>query len=47
MASKFSKKWIVIPIVLVVGGVLTYQYWKSTQSLLPAGIVSGMSAKGS
>jgi HlyD family secretion protein len=41
MASKFSKKWIVIPIVLLVGGVLTYQYWKSTQSLLPAGIVSG------
>ena len=41
MASKFSKKWIVIPLVLVVGGVLAYQYWKSTQSLLPAGIVSG------
>ena len=41
MAGKFSKKWIVIPIVLVVGGVLAYQYWKSTQSLLPPGIVSG------
>jgi HlyD family secretion protein len=41
MASNFSKKWIVIPIVLVVGGVLAYQYWKSNQSLLPAGIASG------
>ena len=41
MASKFSKKWIVIAIVLVVGGVLGYKYWKSTQSALPAGIVSG------
>lgn len=41
MASKFSKKWIIIPIVLVVGGLLGYQYWKSRQSALPAGIVSG------
>jgi HlyD family secretion protein len=41
MASKFSKKWIVIAIVLVVAGVLGYKYWKSTQSALPAGIVSG------
>ena len=41
MAGKFSKKWIVILIVLVVGGVLAYKYWKSTQSALPAGIVSG------
>src|SRR5215831_19480101 len=41
MADKFSKKWIVILIVLVVGGVLTYKYWKSTQSSLPVGIVSG------
>jgi HlyD family secretion protein len=41
MASKFSKKWIFIAIVLVVGGVLGYKYWKSTQSALPAGIVSG------
>src|SRR5215813_9751696 len=41
MADKFSKKWIVILIVLVVGGVLTYKYWKSTQSALPVGIVSG------
>ena len=41
MADKFSKKWIVILIVLVVGGVLAYKYWKSTQSALPAGIVSG------
>jgi HlyD family secretion protein len=41
MASKFSKKWIVIAIVLVVGAVLGYKYWKSTQSALPAGIVSG------
>ena len=41
MAGKFSKKWIVIPIVLVVGGVLAYKYWMSTQSALPAGIVSG------
>jgi HlyD family secretion protein len=41
MAGKFSKKWIVILIVLAVGGVLAYKYWKSTQSALPAGIVSG------
>ena len=41
MASKFSKKWIVIAIVLVIGGILGYKYWKSTQSALPAGIVSG------
>jgi HlyD family secretion protein len=41
MAKKFSKKWIVIAIVLVVGGVLGYKYWKSRQSALPAGIVSG------
>jgi HlyD family secretion protein len=41
MAGKFSKKWIVILIVLVVGGILAYKYWKSTQSALPAGIASG------
>jgi len=41
VADKFSKKWIVILIVLVVSGVLAYKYWKSTQSALPAGIVSG------
>jgi len=41
MPSKFSKKWIVILIVLVVGGVLAYKYWASTQSALPAGIASG------
>jgi HlyD family secretion protein len=41
MASKISKKWIVIPIVLLVGAVLGYQYWKSRQSALPEGIVSG------
>ena len=41
MAGKFSKKWIVIAIVVVVGGILAYKYWKSTQSALPAGIVSG------
>jgi HlyD family secretion protein len=41
MAVKFSKKWIVILVVLVVGGVLAYKYWNSTQSALPAGIVSG------
>jgi HlyD family secretion protein len=41
MAGKFSKKWIIILVVLVVGGVLGYKYWKSTQSELPAGIVSG------
>jgi HlyD family secretion protein len=41
MAGKISKKWIIIPIVLVVGGILVYKYWKSTQSALPAGIASG------
>jgi HlyD family secretion protein len=41
MAGKFSKKWIVIAIVVVVGGILAYKYWKSTQSALPVGIVSG------
>jgi HlyD family secretion protein len=41
MARKFSRKRIVILIVLVVGGVLGYQYWQSKKSALPAGIVSG------
>src|ERR1700739_1295985 len=41
MAAKFSKKWIIIAIVLVIGGILGYKYWKSTQSALPPGIVSG------
>jgi HlyD family secretion protein len=41
MASKFSKKWIIIAIVLVVGGVLAYKYWMSKRSALPAGIASG------
>jgi HlyD family secretion protein len=41
MASKFSKKWIIIAIVVVVGGILGYKYWVSKQSALPAGIVSG------
>ena len=41
MANKFSKKWIIIPIVLVVAGILVYKYWISEQSNLPAGIVSG------
>jgi len=42
MASKFYKnKRIIIPIVLVAVAVLAYQYWKSRQSRLPAGIVSG------
>jgi HlyD family secretion protein len=41
MASKFSKKWIIIPILLVVGGIVAFQYWKSTQSVLPPGIASG------
>ena len=39
MASKL--KWIVALLVLAVGGVLAYQYWRSTQSALPSGIVSG------
>src|SRR3974390_3068410 len=41
MARKFSKKWIFIPIILVIGGVLVFKYWKSKQSALPAGIASG------
>lgn len=41
MANKFSKKWIVGAIVVLVGGVLIFKYWKSTQSALPDGIVSG------
>jgi HlyD family secretion protein len=41
MAKEFSKKWIIIPIVLLVGGVLAYKYWSSSQSALPPGIVSG------
>src|ERR1700751_6396526 len=41
MASKSSKKWIVIAIVLVIGGILGYKYWKSTQAALPAGIAAG------
>jgi HlyD family secretion protein len=41
MASKFSKKWIIISIVLVAAGVLVYKYWMSRQSSLPEGIASG------
>jgi len=41
MASKVSKKWIVILIVIVVGGFLAYKFWKSKQSALPEGIASG------
>lgn len=41
MAHKSSKKWILIAIVLVVGGIFGYRHWKSSQSALPAGIVSG------
>jgi HlyD family secretion protein len=41
MFSKISKKWIIIAIVLVVGGILAYKYWMSTRSALPAGIASG------
>src|SRR5215469_12351272 len=41
MASKSSKKWIIIAIVVVVAGILGYKYWMSKQSELPAGIVSG------
>ena len=41
MAKKISKTWIIIAAVVVVGGVLGYQYWKSMQSALPPGIVSG------
>lgn len=41
MTNKFSKKWIVGAIVVLVGGVLIFKYWKSTQSALPDGIVSG------
>ena len=41
MASKFSKKWIIISVAIVAVGILAYKYWKSTQSGLPAGIVSG------
>jgi HlyD family secretion protein len=41
MASKFSKKWIIIAVVIVAVGVLAYKYWKSKQSALPEGIASG------
>jgi len=41
MAIKLSKKWIVVAIVVVGGGVLAYQHWKSMQDALPPGIVSG------
>ena len=41
MASKFSKKWIIIAVVIVAVGILGYQYWKSKQSALPEGIASG------
>lgn len=41
MASKFSKKWIIIAVVVLAGGVLAYKYWMSKQSALPAGIASG------
>src|SRR5215831_18554 len=41
MASKSSKKWIIIAIVVVIAGILGYKYWMSKQSELPEGIVSG------
>lgn len=41
MTSKFSKKWIITAIVLVVGGILAYKFWMSRRSALPAGIASG------
>src|ERR1700756_3067385 len=41
MASKFSKKWIIISVVLLAVGVIVYKYWISRQSALPEGIVSG------
>jgi HlyD family secretion protein len=41
MAKTPSKTWIIIAAVVVVGGVVGYQYWKSMQSALPPGIVSG------
>src|SRR6202012_1013734 len=41
MSGKFSKKRIVVVVVLVIGGVLAYKYWQSTQSALPTGIASG------
>lgn len=41
MASKISKKWIIISVVIVAVGILVYKYWMSTRSGLPAGIVSG------
>jgi HlyD family secretion protein len=41
MASKFSKKWIIISAVVLVVGVLGYKYWMSKQSALPEGIASG------
>lgn len=41
MAKKSFTKWILIAIVLVVGAIIGYRYWRSSQSALPAGIVSG------
>ncbi|HTF68134.1 MAG TPA: efflux RND transporter periplasmic adaptor subunit [Edaphobacter sp.] len=41
MASKISKKWIIISVVIVAVGILAYKYWMSKRSGLPAGIVSG------
>jgi HlyD family secretion protein len=41
MAKKSSKKWILVAIVLVVGAIFGYRYWKSSRSALPAGIASG------
>jgi HlyD family secretion protein len=39
MLSKL--KWIVVLLVIAMGGVFAYQHWKSTQSTLPPGIASG------
>jgi HlyD family secretion protein len=39
--GKSAMKWIVVAVVVVGGGLLGYQYWKSMQSDLPPGIVSG------
>jgi HlyD family secretion protein len=41
MATKFSKKWVIIAIVVLAVGVMAYKYWISKRSALPEGIVSG------
>lgn len=41
MPKILTNKWFIIGVVVVVAGIIGYQYWKSKQDALPEGIASG------